>query len=69
MSFDFIYSILPRRLLAPKDLVYRRRVSKSAAGEQSKALPGEEKDDGERSATTLPSATMPGRKHKIDEVV
>lgn len=45
MSFDFIYSILPRPTLRPRDLIYKRRVGKSEKSAEGSALATEERTD------------------------
>ncbi|SFS45293.1 hypothetical protein SAMN02910357_00834 [Succinivibrio dextrinosolvens] len=42
MGQEFVYSALPRPTLRPSDLVYRRRVSKSDSGDNTKGTSSKE---------------------------
>ncbi len=42
MGQEFVYSALPRPTLRPSDLVYRRRVSKSDSGDNTKGASSKE---------------------------
>ncbi len=67
MSLDFIFSILPRPRLQPKDLVYRRRVAETAAGKQSNEV--DDPDARENSPAENAAFTAARTSGKIDEKV
>lgn len=72
MSFDFLYSLLPRPTLRPRDLIYKRRVGKSEKSAESSALAAEQKEESgadEVKNNESFSEALGQARRKINEVV